>query len=71
VKPPHVTIDAGGVRVHYEKPDGELVSFPLTVDSALELIARLTETLATLKRDPEMQGRVGAAVAKTVFGWFR
>lgn len=64
---PRVTLDGAGVRLEFDGKDGKVHSYPLTAEAALELAALLSAKLAELRSSPELQGKIGAAVVKTLF----
>jgi hypothetical protein len=70
MKDPWVTLDGGGLTVHYAKADGTEVSFPISPDAALGLVAELTGKLQELRTSPELQAKVGSAIALKLFKWF-
>ncbi len=67
---PRVVMDGAGVRLEFDGAGGNVYSFPLTAEAALELVVTLSGKLNELKQNPELQGKLGGAVAKTLFSWF-
>ncbi len=69
-RPPWATVEVDGVRVHFERDDGTIASYLLSVENAGELVAAITAKLTELRSNPELQKKIAGAGVNAVIDWW-